>query len=369
MVLDVQAPIEQAPLVMTEIAAGEPGPGELRIRMRACGVCRTDLHVVEGDLPLAKTPIVPGHQVVGIVDAIGPRADDVHIGGAGKRALGARAHSDEPDGSTTSATLSLGDRVGVAWLHSACGRCAHCARDAENLCERARFTGWSVDGGFAESLLAPAEFVYALPSRVSDIDAAPLLCAGVVGYRALVQSGAIDRARDTPTPRGRAPRLGIFGFGASGHLTLQAARALGCEVAVFTRDDGHRRLARSLGAAWTGSAEEDPGSALDAAILFAPSGALVPKALERIGSGGTLALAGIHMSDIPALDYERHLYRERVLRSVTAATRADARAFLALAEAANIRAATETFPLAKANEALRAVKESRVRGAAVLVQA
>jgi propanol-preferring alcohol dehydrogenase len=327
MVLREQAAVESRPLALTDVATPEPGRGEVRIRVRACAACRTDLHIVEGDLPLVKRPVVPGHQAVGVIDAAG-------------------------EGATR---WRPGERVGVAWLHAACGACARCTRGLENLCDAARFTGYSVDGGFAEALVAPEAFVYRIPDGFGDAEASPLLCAGVVGYRALRLSGA--RSGD---------RLGLFGFGASAHVVLQAARHAGCEVLVFTRGDAHRRHALELGAAWAGGAEDDPGAPLDAAILFAPSGRLVPAALERLAPGGVLTLAGITLSEIPPLDYDRHLYRERVLRSVTAATRRDAEDLLAVAAAAPIRPAVQVFALDAANEALRALKESRVRGAAVL---
>ncbi len=327
MILREQGPIETRPLALADVATPEPGRGEVRVRVRACAVCRTDLHIVEGDLPLVKRPVVPGHQAVGVIDAAGVGAS----------------------------RLRVGERVGVAWLHDACDACARCARGLENLCEAARFTGYSVDGGFAEVLVAPEAFVYRIPDGFADAEAAPLLCAGVVGYRALRLSGAR-----------RGDRLGLFGFGASAHVVLQAARHAGCEVLVFTRGDAHRRHALDLGAAWAGGTEDDPGAALDAAILFAPSGALVPAALARLAPGSVLAVAGITLSEIPPLDYDRHLYRERVLRSVTAATRRDAEELLAIAAAAPIRPAVEVFPLDAANDALLALKDSRIRGAGVL---
>lgn len=328
MILERQAAIETKPLALSEIETPAPGVREVRIRVAACAVCRTDLHIAEGDLPLRKQPVVLGHQAVGVIDAIG-------------------------EGATR---FRPGERVGVAWLHDACGACARCARGLENLCDAARFTGYSVNGGFAEALVAPEAFAYKIPGGLRDAEAAPLLCAGIVGFRALRLCGAR-----------RGDRLGLFGFGASAHVTLQAARHLGCEVVVFTRDAGHRQLALDLGATWAGGADDEPPGALDAAILFAPSGRLVPRALERIAPGGVLALAGITLSEIPPLDYDRHLYRERVLRSVTNATRRDAEEFLALAAAARIRPTIEAFPLASANEALLALKESRIRGAGVLL--
>jgi propanol-preferring alcohol dehydrogenase len=325
-VIEQQAPIETGPLRLTELPTPQPGPGEIRIRVSACGVCHTDLHLAEGDLPLAKSPVVPGHQIVGRVDAVGE---------------GVTGHT-------------IGDRVGVPWLHSTCGRCRFCASGRENLCEDARFTGQHVDGGFAEYHIARDGFAYRIPDGSPDLQAAPLLCAGIIGYRAL----RLSEARP-----GR--RLGLYGFGASAHVTIQVARHWDCEVYVFTRSRSHRELAQQLGAAWVGHAEETPPRPLDSAIIFAPAGALVHEALRVLDKGGTLALAGIHMSPIPEMDYGL-IYGERTVRSVANSTRRDARELLALAAEIPIRTTVESFPLKEANRVLQLVKHSAIDGAAVI---
>ena len=326
MVLTHPAPIEEKPLELREVPLPEPGPGEVRIRVSTCGVCHTDLHVAEGDLPLSKTPLVLGHQIVGRVDALGP--------GAGRFAPGAR--------------------VGVAWLHRTCGECRYCLRGRENLCEKALFTGYQVDGGFAEYTLAPEAFVYPIPEGFSDEEAAPLLCGGIIGYRALRLSEAQP-----------GDALGLYGFGASAHITIQVARHLGCEVYVFTRAEEHKRLARELGAAWVGEAQDRPPEPLNAAIVFAPAGWIVPEALRSLDRGGTLALAGIHMSPIPELEYKL-LYGERTVRSVANATREDGEELLRLAAEIPVKTEIEVYKLEEANEVLWRLKERRVRGAAVL---
>ncbi|MCX5737381.1 MAG: zinc-dependent alcohol dehydrogenase family protein [Proteobacteria bacterium] len=325
----LRAPADVAthPLALADCAMPEPGPGEVLVRVEVCGVCRTDLHIVEGELAPQREEIVPGHQVVGRVERCGPGA----------------------------AMWQAGDRVGIAWLHRACGTCRFCARGDENLCLDPRFTGWHANGGFAEYAVAPAAFVYRVPESLPAREIAPLLCAGIIGWRALVRS----RAR-------RGSRLGLWGFGASAHIAIQVARHLGCEVFVFSRATLHGDLARELGATWVGGSEEAPPAPLDAAILFAPAGELVPVALERLDRGGTLAVAGIHLSDVPALDYQRHLFQERTLTSVTANTREDGRVLLHLAAAIPIRTHTTLYPLERANEALDDLKNDRVRGAAVL---
>ena len=305
----------------------EPGPGCIRIKVRVCGVCRTDLHIIEGDLPPAKRPIVPGHEIVGIVDRLGR---DVQ-------------------------TVKEGDRVGIAWLQKTCGRCEFCRSGRENLCPQATFTGYHVDGGYAEYAVAPAEFVYPIPPIFTDSEAAPLLCAGIIGYRAL-------RLSDVKPGQ----RLGLYGFGASAHLTIQIARHWGCEVYVCSLREEHRALARKLGAVWVGGASDSPPEALHAAILFAPAGEIVPPALRALDRGGTLAIAGIHLSPIPAINYDRELFGERTLRSVTANTRLDALALLREAAAIPIRPYTEAFPLADANRALQKLKAGLLRGAGVL---
>jgi propanol-preferring alcohol dehydrogenase len=304
----------------------EPGPGEIRVAVSACGCCRTDLHVVEGDLELTHLPVTPGHQVVGCVDALGPGAS----------------------------RFELGHRVGVTWLHWTCGICRFCRAGRENLCEVAEFTGWTVDGGYADALVVPEDFAVELPADFDDTDAAPLLCAGVIGYRAL------RRAEVEP-----GDRVALFGFGASAHLALQVLRAWKCEVVVLTRGERHRELARSLGADWIGAADDLPPGDCDRAVVFAPAGEHVPVALQAVRPGGTVSLAGIHMSPIPSFDYSR-LWRERSLRSVANLTRRDAEEFLALAAGQRIRASARVYPLEDASDALLAIAEDAVRGAAVL---
>ena len=321
------APIESRPLAPAQRPIPEPAPGELRVRVDVCGVCRTDLHVVEGELAPRHGSVTPGHQVVGRVDAVGVGV----------------------------AAPALGARVGIAWLHSACGACRFCARGDENLCLAPRFTGWDVDGGYAEWALAPAAFVYELPDELAPEQTAPLLCAGIIGYRAFRRSRAEPGAR-----------LGLWGFGASAHIAIQVARHAGCDVYVFSRAREHASLAEELGATWVGGSFDAPPAPLDAAILFAPAGELVPVALGRLDRGGTLAVAGIHLSDMPPLDYQRHLFQERTLTSVTANTRADGRALLQLAADLPIRTHVTCYPLEQANEALLDLKQDRIRGAAVL---
>lgn len=326
MLLSAPSPVEHEPLALAESAIPQPGPGEVRLRVHACGICHTDLHIVEGELPAHRLPLIPGHQVVGVVDALGPGV-----------------------------TQPLpGERAGVAWLGGTDGRCHFCRSGMENLCVSPTFTGYDRDGGYAEYTLARADFVYPLPEGFPDLQAAPLLCAGIIGYRALRLSAIL--------PRGR---LGLYGFGASAHIAIQVARYWGCEVHVMTRGEEHRRLATELGAVWTGRAEDAPSSALDGAIIFAPAGQLVPQALRALRPGGTLALAGIYMTPIPELDYAL-LYGERVLRSVANSTREDARELLALAAAIPIHTEVEVFPLQEANRALRRLKEGLIRGAGVL---
>ncbi len=326
MVLSEQAPIEQAPLVLREVSDPEPGPGQIRLRIIVCGVCHTDLHIVEGELKLRKQPIILGHEVIGVVDKSGPGA---------KR-------------------FEVGERVGVAWLHWVPEDCRYVQRGQENLCDDALFTGWDVDGGYAEMIVVPQDFAYRIPERFSDSQAAPLMCAGVIGFRALRLAGAKE-----------AERLGLYGFGASAHVVIQVARHWGCEVYVFTRGEEHKRHAHELGAVWVGEAQDDPGVRLDSSIIFAPAGGLVPEALRVLDKGGTLALAGIHMSAIPQMDYEL-VYGERVVRSVANATRQDAQALLEIAAEIPVRTDVTEFSLEDANEALRQVKHSKISGAAVL---
>lgn len=306
----------------------EPGPGELLVAVRACGVCRTDLHVAEGDLAVHRPGVTPGHEVVGDVAALGPGASG----------------------------FAVGDRVGIAWLRHTCGHCAYCRRGDENLCPDSRYTGWDADGGYADFATVPADFAHRLPSGYTDAELAPLLCAGIIGYRSLMRA-------DLP-PGGR---LGLYGFGGSAHITAQVALAMGAEVHVMTRGSEARDLARRLGAASAQGAAEPPPVKLDAAILFAPVGDLVLPACEALDRGGTLAIAGIHLSDIPALNYQRHLFQERQIRSVTSNTRADARAFLDFAGSTRIEVTTPHYPLDRADRALTDLAEGRIAGAAVLL--
>jgi propanol-preferring alcohol dehydrogenase len=329
LLLDAPAPIETHPLRLASVPVPEVGPQQVRIRVRACGVCRTDLHVVEGDLEARRSPIIPGHQVVGVIDALGEQV-------SGRR---------------------VGERVGVAWLHRTCGICAFCQSERENLCDSPDFTGWTVHGGFAEYLVAPAEFTYPLPDGFDDLQAAPLLCAGIIGYRCLRQTEIRDWS---------GARLGIYGFGAAGHVAIQIARARGAEVYVCTRDrDKHQALAEELGAAWTGNTFEAPPVPMDASIVFAPAGEIVPPALSHLDKGGTLVLGGIHMTPIPEFRYEL-LYGERVVRSVANNTREDGHAFLAEAASVPVQTHVERFSLEDANLALEQLQHDGIRGAAVL---
>ena len=328
MVLSSQAPVDTSPLALADPTLPEPGPGEIRVRVAACAACRTDIHVIEGDLPPRTLPIIPGHQIVG----------RVHARGSGAR------------------RFEIGDRVGVAWLRSSCGGCRFCASGRENLCGDATYTGWTHDGGYAEYCCAPEGFAYALPAAFDDAEATPLLCAGIIGYRALLRS---------QVPRGG--RLGLYGFGSSAHITLQVARSWGCAVHVVTREPARQRLALGLGATWAGAPGDALPDALHAAIVFAPVGGLVPLALRAVDKGGTVALAGIHMTDVPAMAYEPHLFWEKSLRSVTANTRADGEALLAEAAAIPIRPRVTRYPLADANRALLDIKTSDVEATAVLM--
>ena len=326
MVLREPKPAEDNPLELVDLPAPEPAPGQVRLRVRACGVCHTDLHLVEGDIPMFKLPVVPGHQIIGRVEALGE--------GAGR--------------------FTVGDRVGVPWLYSTCGQCDYCQRGLENLCDQARFTGQHADGGFAETMVVPADFAYAIPMGFPDDQAAPLLCAGIIGYRSLRLSGI--------EPGGR---LGLYGFGASAHVTIQVARHWGCEVYVFTRSAEHRRHALALGAVWVGQAQDTPPDELDSAITFAPAGWLVPEALRVLRKGGTLAINAIHMSPIPEMPYSL-LYGERIVRSVANATRQDAEDLLRLAATIPITTDVELYPLEQANQVLQRLKRSEIQGAAVL---
>ncbi len=327
MAIEKPAPIETNPLRLIEAPVPEPAAGEILVRIRTCGVCRTDLHVAEGDLPPRHPRIIPGHEVVGVVERVGPGC----------------------------ARYRAGSRVGIAWLRETCDACAYCKRGRENLCPNARFTGYDHDGGYAEFAVVREDFAYALPGGVGDQEAAPLLCAGIIGFR------AIRRAEVKP-----GATVGLYGFGGSAHLAIQVLRHWGCRVFVMSRGGIHRELAESLGAAWVGGAEEKPPAPLDAAILFAPAGNLVPPALEALDRGGVLAIAGIYLSQIPALDYDRDLFQERELRSVTANTRADGEEFLKIAGEIPIRTQTAAFALSDANVALQMLKHDQIKGAAVL---
>ena len=324
--LRTPAKIETNPLEFSDVTKPEPGPGEILVRVEVCGVCRTDLHVIEGELPPKKSPVIPGHQAVGHVAATGIGAE----------------------------RLAIGSRVGVAWLHKTDGICEYCRRGEENLCDAPQFTGYTVNGGYAEYLVAPEDFVYPLPEDLPAEQAAPLLCAGIIGYRCLRLSGVKAGAR-----------LGLYGFGAAGHVAIQVARHWGVEVYASSRDLRHQKLAKELGAVWTGGALDEPQQKLDAAIVFAPAGEIVPAALANLKKGGRLILGGIHMSDIPAFSYKL-LYQERVIRSVANNTREDGREFLRLAAEIPIRTHVQVYPLAEANRALNALKNVAIRGAAVL---
>ena len=320
-------PIDSNPVELVERPIPEPGPGQVRLRVTTCGVCRTDLHLAEGDLPPHRPQTIPGHEVVGYVDRLGPGCERLHIG----------------------------QRVGAAWLASTCGTCRYCRQGAENLCTNPRFTGWDIDGGFAEYIVADEAFLYTLPERFDDQATAPLLCAGIIGYRALQRAELPANGR-----------LGLYGFGGSAHLTAQVALAQGATLHVITRSAADQTLARQLGAASVGGLTDRPPEPLDAAILFAPVGDLVPAILAALGRGGTLAIAGIHLSDIPSLDYQDHLFQERSLRSVTANTRQDGRQFLATAERIGIQPTTTSYPFEAVDQALSDLAHDRFNGAAVV---
>jgi len=321
-------PSGRAGLERVQRPVPEPGPDELLVRVHVCGVCRTDLHLALHELPPRRPGRIPGHEVVGHVEDVGSQVRE----------------------------LAPGDRVGVAWLRSTCGQCRWCRRGAENLCPRSTYTGWDADGGYADHVTVPAAYAYALPDALEDTEVAPLLCAGIIGYRAL---------RRAQLPPGG--RLGIYGFGASAHITAQIAVAQGAELHVMTRGAGARDLALELGAASVGDAYDRPPVDLDAAILFAPVGTLVPTALAALAAGGTLAVAGIHLSDVPVLDYQRHLFRERSITSVTANTRADGDELLTLAERLQVRPRVTPYPFEEASRAMSDLEDGRVDGAAALV--
>jgi propanol-preferring alcohol dehydrogenase len=323
MLLEQNAAIDTSPLKMVNLPMPEPRQGEIRIKVRCCAICRTDLHVIEGDLPKQKMPIVPGHQIVGAVDSLG----------------------------TGCSKFKVGQRVGAAWLRHTCGKCEFCMADKENLCESARFTGYHADGGYAEYAVAPEAFCYGIPPAFTDVEAAPLLCAGIIGYRSLKRC----HLRSGGT-------LGIYGFGSSAHVVMQIAKHRGCAVYVVTRGEKHRQLARQMGATWVGEDVRQMPVKVESAIVFAPAGDVVLPALEALQKGGTLALAGIYMTPIPTLDYQRYLFYERDIHSVTCNTRADGRELLAEAAGIPIRPHTTVYPLADANRALIDLKNDRISG-------
>jgi propanol-preferring alcohol dehydrogenase len=325
-VLQKPAKVETNPLACIDVPAPQPASGEVLVRVNYCGVCRTDLHVVEGELPPGKSPVIPGHQVVGVVEKLGAGA----------------------------LKFAPGTRVGIAWLHHTDGTCQYCRSGAENLCDNPAFTGYTVDGGYAEYIVAPQDFVYAIPEQFPDEQAAPLLCAGIIGFRSLRLSGI--------QPGGK---LGFYGFGAAAHVAIQVARHWNVEVYAATRHARHQKLALELGAKWAGGTLAVPPEKLDAAIVFAPAGEIVPAALAALRKGGTLVLGGIHMSPIPSFDYDL-LYQERVIRSVANNTREDGRDFLRMAAEIPIRTRVQIFPLREANRALNALKNDAIPGAAVL---
>lgn len=326
MVLRMPGAPDSHPLDAREIPEPLPGPGEIRLRVLVCGVCRTDLHITEGELPVGKPDLVPGHQVVGVVDRIGE----------------------------TVRAFRMGETVGVTWLHSTCGHCEYCVSGRENLCESARFTGLDADGGYAQAMIVPASHAFRLPESLSPHEAAPLLCAGVIGYRSLKVSGIRP-----------GQNLGLYGFGASAHLTLQVALHWGCQVHVFTRSEAHRKHALSLGAVWAGALEDLPPESMHAAVTFAPSGKVAATALSRLRRGGTVAVNAVHMDLLPALPYSL-LYHERCIRSVANLTREDVREFLDLAAQERIHARVNRFRLGEANLALERIKASDLSGASVL---
>ena len=328
MVLEQQKPVSESPLVLREVEEPRPAPDEVRVRVTACAVCRTDIHIVEGDLALHRHPVIPGHQVVGRIDRVGEDVTRFHVG----------------------------QRIGIAWLRHVDGTCEFCRRGRENLCPGSRYTGYDADGGYAEYAVAPEDFAYELPEGFDDEHVAPLLCGGLIGYRALERAAVPERGR-----------LLLVGFGSSAHIVIQIALHRGHEVQVVTRSERHIAQARALGAAWAGADFRDLPSKANSAILFAPSGTLVPPTLEALDRGGICSIAGIHLSEVPALNYERHLYQERELRSVTSNTRDDARALFAEASAASVQLQTTAYSLQDANRALADMKQSKSDGTPVLI--
>jgi len=328
MVLHKTAPIGTSPLRLHEIENPSPKVDQGLVKVRCCAICRTDLHVIEGELPPHKKPIIPGHQVVGVVEQVGKNCR----------------------------RLSVGERVGIAGLRSTCGKCEYCTSGRENLCPFAQFSGYDANGGYAEYAVVREDFAYQIPEAFGDVESSPLLCAGIIGYRSLKRAN----------PRSSC-KLGLFGFGSSAHVVIQIARKRGYEVYVATRGESHRELARQLGATWVGESAGEMPQLVDSAIIFAPAGELVPPAMEKLKKGGTLALAGIYMSDVPAMEYEKHLFYERDLRSVTCNTREDGMELLAEAAEVPIRPHTTVYPLADANRALIDLKSDQINGTGVLV--
>ncbi len=318
--------IDDSPLSLGDAVRPAPRENELVVCVKTCGVCRTDLHIVEGDLKLPKLPLTPGHQVIGIVEEVGKKVT----------------------------RFKKGERLGVPWLYSTCGKCEFCNSGKENLCDNAKFTGFHVDGGYAEFMVVREDFAYPIPQGFSDKEAAPLLCAGVIGYRA-VRLSEIESGK----------RIGLYGFGASAHIAIQIVKHWGCEVYVYTRSQHHRELAEELGALWTGEAEEKAPHQIDSGVIFAPAGQLVPLALKALKKGGTVSLAGIHMTPIPKIEYKL-LYEERTVRSVANSTRDDVRGLLQIAAEIPIRTEIEAFPLEEANAALLKLKRSEIHGSGVL---
>jgi len=328
MLLRKTAPIEQNPLVFTELPDQEPGPEQVKLRVLSCGICHTDLHTVEGDLRIPKLPVIPGHQVVGEILETGKNVKKFNIG----------------------------QRIGIPWLYKTCGNCSFCKKGLENLCIDAQFTGLHAFGGYATEMTAHVDYIYPLPETLSPVKTAPLLCGGIIGYRALKLS-EIERGG----------RLGLYGFGGSAHITIQVALAMGCEVFVFTRRKSHRELAKKLGAVWVGGAGDDPPVKMQGSIIFAPAGELVKDALRVLDRGGTLALAGVTMTPIPELDYDEYLYWEKKVRSVANFTREDARDFLKTAGEIPVHTEVKTYPLRDANKALKDLKQSHIDGMGVLI--
>ncbi len=326
-VLKKPLPIEENPLEITDLPIPEPGPGRVLIKVHACGICHTDLHQVEGELSMHKSPVVPGHQVVGTVTKIGEGVKKI----------------------------KTGKRVGMAWLHDTCGGCSHCIEDQENLCSDARFTGYDVDGGYAEYTTVHEDFAYPIPENFPDLSAAPLLCAGIIGYRSLKLSNIK-----------KGGTLGLYGFGASAHVAIQVARYWGCRIFVFSRGEKHRELGLKLGAEWAGTTDQNPPAKIQSSIIFAPAGSIVPKAMEHLDKGGTLATAGIYMTPIPEIEYNSQLYHEKVLRSVANSTRRDGIELLELAAKIPIKTEVSTYRLEEAQQALLDLKQGRITGAAVL---